>query len=52
MKRAVILGLCVAVAAAITCSKPPPAQSFEVESFYGTWYEIGRIQTAGVAARL
>jgi lipocalin len=37
----------LAVAAAQTCSTPPPAAGFDVSTFFGTWYEIARIQTAG-----
>lgn len=35
------------LAAALTCSQPPPASNFVLPKFYGTWYEIGRIQTPG-----
>lgn len=31
------------------CSFPPPAKGFTHEGYQGTWYEIGKIQTAGGA---
>lgn len=42
--------LCVAVAAAAPQCKnpsPPPARGFQLDNFFGSWYEIARIQTAG-----
>ncbi len=31
------------------CPVPPPAPTYENNTYLGTWYEIGRIQTAGGA---
>jgi len=29
------------------CSMPPPAANFNASMYYGTWYEVGKIQTKG-----
>lgn len=29
------------------CMAPPPAANFTVQGYYGVWYELGKIQTAG-----
>ena len=39
----------LAFAAADTCPVPPPAPNYINHTYTGTWYEIGRIQTAGGA---
>lgn len=29
------------------CMSPPPAKNFNATKYYGVWYEVGKIQTAG-----
>lgn len=41
------LAATVGLGASVGCMAPKPAANFDLTSFYGTWYEIGRIQTAG-----
>ena len=48
MLRSSIAAALLAVAAAAPgCMAPAPASTFDLSKFYGTWYEIGRVQTAG-----
>ena len=39
----------LALVAADKCPVPPPAPNYVNNTYLGTWYEIGRIQTAGGA---
>lgn len=39
----------LALVAADLCPVPPPAPNYVNNTYLGTWYEIGRIQTAGGA---
>ncbi|XP_013418339.1 apolipoprotein D-like [Lingula anatina] len=54
------LQVCVIVSVCLTCllpqcvhcsgcKNPPPAKNFTNSRYYGLWYEIGKIQTAGGA---
>jgi hypothetical protein len=48
MRFLVVVSACVvAVSATTGCLAPSPAKNFDVKAFYGTWYEIARVQTAG-----
>ena len=49
MKIASFLFFTAALVLADKCPVPPPAANYLNHSYLGTWYEIGRIQTAGGA---
>ncbi|XP_070532831.1 apolipoprotein D-like [Ptychodera flava] len=44
-----VLVLIPITAFADNCMVPKPAANFDYEKYLGTWYEIGRVQTAGGA---
>ena len=46
---ALLVGGLVSLGQADVCPVPPPAPNYVNHTYLGTWYEIGRIQTAGGA---
>ena len=52
MKIAITICIIASILGAVSaasCLNPAPAKNFSIEAFTGTWYEIGKIQTAGGA---
>ncbi|XP_077986091.1 apolipoprotein D-like [Glandiceps talaboti] len=49
IKLALFISVLISTAIAEECKLPKPAENFSIEKFMGTWYEIGKIQTAGGA---